>query len=289
MNNIGQREDQILVVTPPMPWVTIFLLLLTIIGFYMSHAMEANWLKEHAFSCEKYFQQENIFAQIQYCMLPTFSQVNILTMLANVYFIWVFGQQIELRLGNALMAILVLISIVTGWMSLAQSMGPITLPLFVGPAFLICALLGGYLILMPGKKTNPLGANSRYTYRIFTRETKMDPLEHFGVSPWLIVLLAVGYLAGMQIYLVKTQSIYAILSPMPCMMTLVIGLVLTIVLTMMITQSVETNPMRALARTRYKDLRALDMTHEMAVQGTALALGVPKEKVEEWLGTGAKL
>ncbi len=266
------------------------LVLMCILGFYLSHTSGPQWLKDNAFVCEKYFQQENVLAQAQYCLFPTFCQLNIIQMLANAYFIWIFGSQIELRLGNALMVLIVMVSLLTGWISLAQTLGPIALPLYVGPAFLICALLGGYLILMPGKKTNPMGAtNPRYSYRIFTRETKMDPLEHFGVSPWLLVLGAVGYMGYTQWDLEHTESLFRILSFTPCFINLVVGLVITMVLIMMITQSVETNPMRALARNRYKELRTLDMTHAMAVQGTALALGVPKETVEEWLGTGAKL
>jgi membrane associated rhomboid family serine protease len=289
MSNISQREDQIVVITPPTPWITIMLVVMCIFGFYLSQATGPQWLKENAFVCEKFFQKEDILGQIQYCFLPTFCQLNILLMIANAYFIWIFGSQIELRLGNALMAVIALVTIISGWMSLAQTVGPMAFPLYIGPGFLICALLGGYLILMPGKKTNLTGANSRYTYRIFTRETKMDPLEHFGVSPWLLIFGGIGYLVGTHIYLLKTESIFAIASPVPCLINLVIGTVMTLVLVMMITQSVETNPMRALARNRYKELRILDMTHDMAVQGTALALGVPKEKVEEWLGTGAKL
>lgn len=289
MSNIAQREDQIVVLTPPMPWTTILLVLLCIVGFYQSQSDGPQYLNTHAFNCEKYFQTESILDQVQYCLFPTFCQLNLLTLMANVYFIWIFGSQIELRLGNALTAVIVFVSIIAGWISLAQTLGPISLPLFVGPSFLICALLGGYLILMPGKKTNPLGSASRYTYRIFARETKMDPLEHFGYSPWLFVIACVAYLVITHLYLGKTESMFDILRPLPCLIDLIIGLVMTITLVMMITQSVETNPMRALARSRYKELRALDMTHAMSVQGTALALGVPKEKVEEWLGTGARL
>lgn len=266
------------------------LVLMCILGFYLSHSSGPQWLKDNAFVCEKYFQQENILEQVQYCLFPTFCQLNIIHMLANAYFIWIFGSQIELRLGNALMAVIVLVSMLTGWISLAQILGPVAFPLFVGPAFLLCALLGGYLILMPGKKANLMGAaNPRYSYRIFTKETKMDPLEHFGVSPWLLVLAAVGYLGYMHWDLGHTESLFDILRPLPCLINLVIGLVITMVLIMMITQSVEANPMKALARNRYKELRALDMTHDMSVQGTALALGVPREAVEEWLGTGKHL
>jgi len=289
MSNIGQREDQIIVITPPTPWITIMLVLMCIFGFYLSHASGPQWLKDNAFVCEKYFQQDNILSQIQYCVFPTFCQLNLIHMIGSAYFIWIFGSQIELRIGNTLMAVIVMITIVSGWMNLAQALGPMSLPLFVGPAFLTCALLGGYLILMPGKATNPTGANSRYTYRIFTRETKMDPLEHFSVSPWFFVVGGIAFLVCMHLYLGKTESLYDTLRLLPCLINLVIGLVITIILVMMITQSVETNPMRALARNRYKELRRLDMTHDMSVQGTALALGVPKEKVEEWLGTGAKL
>ncbi|MBX9878708.1 MAG: rhomboid family intramembrane serine protease [Candidatus Obscuribacterales bacterium] len=289
MSNISQREDQIVVITPPTPWITLMLVLMCIFGFYLSQASGEHWLKDNAFNCEKYFQQDNIIAQINYCVLPTFCQINILHMIGSAYFIWIFGSQIELRVGNALMAVIVMITMISGWMSLAQTLGPIGLPVFVGPAFLTCALLGGYLMLMPGKKTNPMGGNSRYTYRIFARETKMDPLEHFGISPWFLIIGGVAFLVLMHLYLEKTGSVFDVLRLLPCLVSLIIGLVVTSVLVMMITQSVETNPMRALARNRYKELRILDMTHEMAVQGTALALGVPKEKVEEWLGTGAKL
>ena len=61
------------------------------------------------------------------------------------------------------------------------------------------------------------------------------------------------------------------------------GSVLVSCLVCSATGSLKDGPMRLMAVKMYNDILKLDVGHDMAIKGTSMALGLPPERVKEWI------
>jgi membrane associated rhomboid family serine protease len=213
--------------------------------------------------------------------------LGIVTAAFNIYFVWVFGSLVEIRLGYLRYMAVLVAGILAGWFCLGMEAGTGSAVYFVGPAFLTAAILGAYLNFLPEKKIQP-GGNIGRSYKVIVTEPVADASKAFNVSPWTLFGLffvwqvalhfLFSWLGAAQFDNGRILSLIA---------ALVAGLVVSVVLIMLATPSVEGHPLQRLAILRYHELRKIDLTHEQAITGAARLLSLPDETVKEWL-QGAK-
>ena len=81
----------------------------------------------------------------------------------------------------------------------------------------------------------------------------------------------------------KPMPGYGIADPIPALVSIVIGFALGQVFLQSATTSFKEGPLTMEALKCYNELIELDVNHEDACKGTARKLGLPVEKVREWV------
>lgn len=274
-------------VQPVKPVITTLLVLLCLWGFYEFTLHGLLWAKNGAFSGGKFmFQLEHgEYAKMATMMFwSTFVQTSLWSFLANIYFIWVFGSLLEPRLGTLRYLVVVLAAIFGGWYLLSLDIGKASQFVYLGPGLMTCGIIGGYLIFFPEKKINP-GGQLR-SYKIFKNEKDPSPAEGFGISPWIVIAIFIGYQILMYYLLTNTPYNFANMKVVPAIECFIMGNLVALVLVMMATAQLGGHPLRRLAVLRYQQLRALDMTHDQAISGSAQLMCVPEEQVKTWVAKG---
>lgn len=292
---IKRKQD---LASPPVAWITIFLLLLCFFGFAMSigqHGSWITWIHKHSYSIAQsntYISEHNFISLLGMMFWATFSQINIWQLLFSAYFLWVFGSTIEERLGGTRYLIVVILCWLGGWLFLDYDSGVGSTTYFIGPSILIAGLIGGYLIFFPEKKLNAAMPIPKYTYRIFKEEEQVDPRELYGVNPWVVIIGFIIFQTCMHFYLRSEFTAghlpdIDLLRPLPAMGAFLVGFALSLTLLVSVTKTVEGSPLRSLAWVKYRQLRQMDMTHEQSLIGVARLLSVPEEQIREWIGSGS--
>jgi membrane associated rhomboid family serine protease len=290
MATYGTKKRDRPILEPPKPVVTIGLNFLCIIAYSQMMTQRLLYVKNNSFCPGKlfYLLDDNKLIDALYMMFSaTFTQINVWQLLASMYFIWVFGSTIETRLGNGRYLVLILVSMFAGWALVGYHGRGASLCFYVGPAFLISALIGAFLMCTPEKKISPGGSMFERKYQIFKNEPDPNPSDEFTVNPWVLIVAFIAT-QGIFHYVMTQMGLgFDSISIIPALESAVIGLLLAVLLVYMATSSIVANPMKGLAIKQYKELRALDMTHNEAIDGTSRMLTVPVEKVQEWIKSGA--
>lgn len=267
------------------PWVTVFLVLMCLWGFYEYSSHGVLWAKNHGFSLSQYIYQLDRRAYVDMLRMmfwSTFVQLNIWHFIGSIYFLWVFGSTVETRLGCLRFLLLTVVCIFGGWYLLAQHVGSVSEYTFVGPGLLTSGIIGGYLVFFPERKISPGGAIRR-SYRIFHDEHTPDPTESFGVSPWIVLLAFVAFETLTHFVFTARLIGFDSISLVPALEVFGTALIVSLLLVMSATHAMQGHPLMLLAMRKYRQLRALDMTHDEAILGTARMLCVPPERVKEWI------
>lgn len=276
------------VVAPVRPWITILILVLCLFMFYQFSSRDMLWLKWSAFAPAKFtlFYSQGKYLQLLGAMFwPTFCQASIWQLIGNAYFLWVFGSLVEVRLGFVRYLCLVLLGIFGGWTMLSYEVGLKSYALFIGPAILTCTLIGAYMVFFPEKKISPGGTIGRST-RFFRNERDPDPSESFGVSPWVILTAFVAYQILMHFLLAAMPVHLDNIRVTPAIVAFLAGLVTSAAMVTIVTGGASTNPLRSMVVQRYQQLRALDLTHDEAIEGASRLMSVPSEQVKQWVSKG---
>ena len=274
-------------VKPVKPVVTTMILLLCLWGFYEFTVHGLLWAKNGAFSAGKfYYQVEHgeYLKMITMMFWSTFVQTSLWSFIANIYFIWLFGSTLEPRLGTIRYLMLVLACMFGGWYLIGLDIGRASQYVYLGPGLVTCGIIGGYLIFFPEKKISP-GGQLR-SYKIFKNEKDRNPAEAFGISPFIVIALFIAYQVALHHFMTNTPYNIANMKVVPAIETFILGNLLALGLVMMATANVGGHPLRRLAVQRYQQLRALDMTHDQAISGSARLLSVPEEQVKTWVARG---
>ncbi len=124
------------------PWGTIFLVLINSFIFFLSP--DINFFS---------FSLENIWNGMLFTIITAlFLHGNFLHLLINMWFLWVFGINIEMRLGTFKFLLFYLLCGVIGSILFVVS----TDAAIIGASACIAGLLGGYLVLFPENKIKAL-------------------------------------------------------------------------------------------------------------------------------------
>lgn len=287
---------------PSTPVLTGILVLCTIVNYSISRGVFTpgtrfdSWLANNCYNLshvKPLLDEKNYPGLMGIGYNTTFSSFDIIQMGFTLYFFWVFGKHVEQKLGPIRFVILIFLGITVPLFVLHWQMSTTDNDtIFVGPMFLLCTILGTYMVFPPLPKSKiGHGETGQKKEGIFRKGGRPDPLDKYIANPWMFVGTFV-VLQGLMWYWIhlekpfwifKGMQGYDILSPLPCLTGAAIGWVIGYMLERQATDRLKESPMTLQAVKRYHELVDLDVGHEEALRGTARTLGLPYDKVKEWV------
>ncbi len=225
--------------------------------------------------------------------LATFASFNIVQMSFNIYFLWVFAKHTEQKLGPGRFLLLLLIALYLPWvMTYFDLMRQSNLfeMYIISPAMMLCTIIGCYMVFPPVPKSAVGAGNIRPRNEIFRRGQRADPLDKYIANPYTFV----GVFAAVQVLLhlwctigftdyFKPMKGYDVWMLVPALLSALVGYGLGKVFLQSATAHFKEGPLTLAALKRYYELLELDVNHDEALRGTARTLGLPYEKVREWV------
>lgn len=274
------------------------------------------------FNCPKLslvFPDNGIANFVEAAWTSATGQITIWIMLVNILYIWLFGSILEKRLiqwryfaflASAVIvpAIIVLFTSPPGSAEFSQKI--------VGPTLMTCFLLGGYMAFMPKKPWSPQEWKPP-RWKVFKGNDEKDRtmLKVPWVNPWTYVIGFILWTALQQAFFmfgradvvnfthqVMAGDLYSTLTGGSVsggtinVITLIPGIISVIAgaifsqLYLWAGTSVrykrQASDLQVQAVLQYKELRALDMNHTQALEGTSKLIGVPLDICKDWINKG---
>ncbi|MBX9725110.1 MAG: hypothetical protein K2X81_27145, partial [Candidatus Obscuribacterales bacterium] len=237
------------------------------------------------------------------------AQLGALSFALNMGFMWIFGSVVEKKLISWRYPLFLLIGMVGCWALLAyEAISPSQK--YIGPTMMFMYILGGYLVFKPKKPFKPQEWKP-LPWKVFKDDTKVKVP---WVSPWvyisifgaytamvyfmasmgrqeLVELTHLGFVGNIRQMFMGTLpgGAYAIMRPVPAVETMLLGVFVSYILVNIVFKSKmrrQAGDLQVQAVLQYKELRALDMNHKQAVEGTAKLLSVPLDVVKDWIAVG---
>lgn len=155
---------------------------------------------------------------------------------------------------------------------------------------LLCTIIGCYMVFPPVPKSVIGKGNIRPKNEIFRRGERADPLDKYIANPYTFV----GVFAAVQVLLhlwitigftdyFKPMHGYDVWLLVPSLVCVAFGYGLGQLFLNSATAHFKEGPLTLAALKRYYELMELDVNHDEAIRGTARTLGLPVEKVREWV------
>ena len=161
-----------------MPLFSILLILGNIYCYTMSAKKEEFWIAHNCWSISNVASLLQAHNWGAICNLIPFSNLasfNMIHMGLSMYFIWVFGGHIESKIGSNRYMPLLLLGMTLPWVLLQfEAAGQPSMTYF-GSLFLLCAIIGAYVVLPPVPLKNYGSGNVIPKNQIFRKEEKKDP------------------------------------------------------------------------------------------------------------------
>ena len=227
---------------------------------------------------------------MQTCFISSFASADRYQVVISCYFLWVFGASMEQRLGFARFFMLILMAVLLPWFLVGfQEASRDPSSTYYSPFLLLSTLVGASFVFPPEKKIN---ANWFKSARgdIFAKPQEVDLMARYQFKPMLFLSLFIVFQAGIYFYNVGLASLIPAFHPglktislLAAAGAVLLGYVSVSLIVWSTTGSLKDGPMRLITVKMYNDILKLDVGHEMAIRGTSQALGLPPERVKEWV------
>lgn len=225
----------------------------------------------------------NLTTFVTACCMSTFASLDRVQVVGNCYFLYVFGSSVEQRIGPPRFMMLCLIATILPWPFVLFEAGKLGVnACYYGPFFLICAILGASFVFPPEKKINTEWFKSARG-NIFETEPRASMTDKYQFKPAFFMCLFFIYEGVMWYLQNQANPALKILGVIPGVAAVFIGYVMVTMLVFSATGSLKDGPMRLMAVKMYNDILKLDVGHDMAIRGTSMSLGLPPERVREWV------
>lgn len=226
--------------------------------------------------------QTSITQILTNCYYATFASLDVYQVAANCYFLWAFGASVEPRVGIGRFMMLAMLGIALPWLVVTYEASRDPGHVIYGPALLICSFIGATFVFPPEKKINTEWFKSSRG-NIFAKPTGEDMTSKFQFKPVLFTIIFIayqGFIAFWTSHNYPALKNYAVIGEIGAML---LGYVAVSVMVWSATGSLADGPMRLMCVKMYNDILRLDVGHEMAIKGTSMSLGLPPERVREWV------
>jgi len=227
---------------------------------------------------------------INTCFTSTFASADRYQVVISCYLMWVFGASMEQRLGFARFFMLVLLAVLIPWGIVAfdaASRDPQSI--YYGPFLMLATLVGASFVFPPEKKINTEWFKSARG-DIFAKPEEVDLMSKYQFKPMLFLTLFIVLQTGIYFYNLGFSTYIPAFHPglktislLAAAGSVLLGYVTVSLMVWSATGSLKDGPMRLITVKMYNDILKLDVGHETAIKGTAHALGLPPERVKEWV------
>lgn len=279
---------------PVTPILTVSLILCMLLVYFQAQATHpiSSWCNIHCFSSMAVYtllQQQRYSDLLTMAFYTNFASFSILTMALNFYFFWVFGKWVEQKLGPLLYLTLICLGSTVPLVVLYYDTYGKDGTTYVGPFFLLSSIIGAYMVFPPIPKSKIGKGNVRAKNEIFRRGERADPLDKYIANPWMFVVtfvvfqLLFHFWATIGFSIFEQQKGVDTIRLLPTVVGIGIGYSIAQMLVKTATRSLKEGPMTLQCLKCYHDLVDLDVGHEEAIKGTARQLGLPYDKVKEWV------
>ncbi len=251
------------------------------------HALAQSWMDKNAFTAISMQQWvvnqewEKIFGQLPLASMASFAGWQVI---GNSYFLWFFGSKVEQKMGPGRYFLLLLLAMYVPYIALWQE-GYKTLDSnhYYGPCFLLMTVLGAYFLFPEPKEINTRWFKATRG-EIFTREDKQDFTKKYNKrNVKVYILLFFLFEAGLYFFSIKITPGYLTFHWMPTLVGIILGYAITAFMVWSATGSLQDGAIKLMCIRKYNQILKLDVGHEVAVRGTSMALGLPEERVNEWV------
>lgn len=284
-----------------MPILTV--LLIALLG-YFSYVFQSShneiWISQNLFQSYKVFSlfSEQAYSQLGDILLKSnFVTVNIWQFVASIYFIFLFGMPVERRLGPSRFIFMIILAATLPWIvQFWDIMHNPTWPMafehpklniyFTGPAFIICALAGAYITVVPKKKMRELyvlKSNKGGVSEIFNRNVAQPVTEFYGLPAELFVFAFIVYECAQRAFIINSWKTLDTIGLCSALSALFIGWCLSSLVLASHQTTYDEHPLMRKAIKHYYELLDLDVNSENAIKGAAKAVGLPDEQVRTWV------
>ncbi len=227
--------------------------------------------------------QADIGKFFTFCFNNTFASLDIPQVAVNCFFLWAFGASMEQRLGLPRFMMLCILGSTLPWaLCYYEVVGRDPNHCYYGPYFLFCVLVGASFVFPPEKKINTEWFKSARG-NIFAKKEEIDYTTRYQFKPMLFLVLFICYEVGMYFWVQQTHPLLKNASILSGVASIFLGYVSVALMVWSATGSLKDGPIRLMTVKMYNDILRLDVGHETAVKGTSLSLGLPPERVKEWV------
>lgn len=277
------------------PIMTMMLVFAGVVVFYLmeQNRMEffgpnvgaINWMERNsiqAITIAQWLRDSNwgrLAAQFPMAALASFTGWQLLL---NSYFIWVFGSTVEQKLGPLQYLGLVFAAMYMPYILIAYNhFKAVDSTYFYGALYLILALIGAGMVFPEEKKVRMWFKKSRG--EIFQRGNSPDAASKFKVNTALFTMVYIAYAAGLWFFSDKVTPGFKTFDIFAAIFAFVFGYGLAYFLVWSATGDLKEGPVKLMCIRKYNDCVKLDVGHELAVRSTSMALGLPEERVRQWV------
>ncbi len=295
-----QQSKLIEIQDKPTAPVFTFMMIFGLLAAYalgtLSSGRQDWWLSHNCYQqlhVMEMLRKMDLLGMLSVGFLGTFASFHIVQMSFNMYFLWVFSKHTEQKLGPGRFLLLLAAALPLPWVITYFDMlrQPQLMELYlIGPAMMLCTIIGCYMVFPPVPKSVLGSGNIKSRNEIFRRGERADPLDKYIANPYTFV----GVFAAVQVLLHLWVTIgftdyfkplpgYDVWMLIPSLLSAAVGYSLGQVFLKSATAHFKEGPLTLAALKRYYELLELDVNHDEALRGTARTLGLPYEKVREWV------
>lgn len=221
----------------------------------------------------------------------TFAQGHWILCICNAYFIWCFGSSLEQKLGVFRFMLIAIVAMLVPWVFMVfdtQKMQQVMH--YFGPGMMIATMVGACLVFPPDRKV-VFGQMFRPRGEIFKKEEETDITARYAFDPKKYLAIWVLYEVAAHVWVQRLLPILPkefnsdvdTVRIIPMVLSLATGYAVVALAVYSATGSLREGPIKLMAIKRYNELLKLDVSHDEALLGTSFTLGLPLERVKDWV------
>ncbi|MBX9670185.1 MAG: hypothetical protein K2X93_21470 [Candidatus Obscuribacterales bacterium] len=255
--------------------------------FWMTHPSLESWTQNNAsvnpVAIMTMIRDQNFTKAISTIALASLASLTGWQLALNAYFTWVFGSTVEQKLGASRFLILCALAIIIPYAIVAWDgfNHADSVSYYYGPVYVILALYGAGLVFPEEKKVRQWFRKTRG--EIFQRAPRGDSASKFKVNTGLLSAVFIVYEVGLWYFADKYTPTFQTFHLWGITSAIMIGYGLTWFLVWSATGDLREGPVKLMCIRKYNEILKLDIGHEAAVRTTAMALGLPEDRVKQWV------
>jgi membrane associated rhomboid family serine protease len=272
---------------------------LTIYCTAQTYKASEGWLARNTLTADAFwtaFHKADYSQILNLLLYSDFCTVDVWCLIGGCYFLYLFGGEVERRIGPTRFILLTFIGLTLPWAIWlwdttmngpwmfipGETFGKSSVAFF-GPSLLTFTILGSYLVLATERKVDLSGGMPRPRNEIFRKKKEVYVADRFGLNPWTFVSAFMIFQGAEYAYMghfykgVENVTLFSALGG------LAFGYFFAESLLNAAVAGFKDGPLKLEAIKRYNELVDLDVSPDDAIKGTARAMGLPNEQIRDWV------